>query len=290
MKKMNLIGLVISVLLATGLSAATTVKPEKLSKVQLEKIQGEIPLFSHRNINLKKGFYLKKEGLYELKTVLNTPRGSVSIPAFVDKKSHVIFVGSAYFPNGKKINMPVNRKIVNNGVAFTYGSGKKGVLYLFTDPQCPFCRALERREGKVLDNYTVHTVIFPLSFHQYSKPMTEWILRGKTSAEKIKRFKEVLHGSNKWAKAIGFNLKNYNQEYRNYLLVLNTYGTVVKNQELKKRIEVAKKRYFTSDKELANFKNYLERSAKAFREVGAKGTPTLTNKNFQPINPRTLNR
>jgi len=270
MKKTKLIGLVAATALVTGLSAAT---PTKLSQEQLTNIKDKTPLFKNKNITITKGYDRSDVGLYQLETVFKTPRGSSVIPAYLDKKTNVIFVGSAYLPNGEKLSMPVERKTIDNGIALTY---------------CPYCQKLEKEKGKDLDNYKVHVVLFPLSFHQHAKPMTQWILRGKTDKEKAERMKAIANGSKEWAKDIGFDMNNYRDEYRDYILVLNSDGTNIKNQKVKERIEAAKKKYFKNEAELKEFRDYLEKSAKAFREVGARGTPTLKDATFNTVNPGTL--
>ena len=55
-------------------------------------------------------------------------------------------------------------------VAFTYG--KKGkVVYLFTDPECPFCQRLEPTLKKLADEgkIQVRVILFPLPFHPHAK-------------------------------------------------------------------------------------------------------------------------
>jgi len=283
MKKLSLIGLAVSAILVSGLSAAT---PKTMTKDELNKIASTTPLFKNKNIKITKGYEDKELGLYMLNTQFRTPKGVADIPAFVDKDTHVVFVGSAYMPNGEKISMPVNKKEIENGIAFTYGSGKKGEIYLLTDPQCPYCQRLEKQLGKKFEDYKVHVVMFPLSFHDKAKPMTQWILRGKTDAEKAKRMKEVMNGSDAWKKDLGFK-GDYKKDYQAYMNVLNSDGATLK-PEAKKQIETDKKRFFKNDKELKDFKSYLEKSAKSFKEAGAKGTPTVLDKDLKPVNPGTL--
>jgi thiol:disulfide interchange protein DsbC len=277
MKKMKTLAiLTLSTLVASSLSAAT---PKQLSKEELKKIVESSVIFSNKNIEVTKGYDRSEYNLYQLETLFKTQRGVSKIPAFMDKKTHVIFVGSAYGPDGKTISMPVNKESITPGVAFTYGSGEKGELYLFTDPECPFCKRLETMAGEKLNGYKVHVVLFPLSFHKTAKPITQWILRGKTEAEKAERMKKAMNGSEEWRKDLGFSKdpKKYQNEYREYLSVLN--GT--NDPKLVKK-------YFKDQAEIDAFKDYLKKSDKAFKEVGARGTPTLKDGNFKTVNPVKL--
>jgi len=40
-------------------------------------------------------------------------------------------------------NFPKNAEIIKKGVMFTFGKGKKNI-YIVTDPQCPFCKLMEK--------------------------------------------------------------------------------------------------------------------------------------------------
>jgi len=279
MKKQFLLGLVTATLLSTGLQA-------KVSKEEVQKLEKTIPLFQNQNIRINRAYDLKDLGLYQVKTVFKTPRGESEIPAFIDKKTKVVFVGTAYKPNGERINMPIERELVDPGVAFTYGSGKKGEIYVFTDPECPFCRRLEKKLGKKMEDYKVNLVLFPLSFHSHAKPMTQWILRGANEKEKAERMKKIMNGSEEWKKDLGFT-GNYKEDYKAYMNVLNS-NVMVLSKKAKENIEKDKKRFFKNDKELEIFRDYLKKSANAFKEVGARGTPTIMTEDFKKINPASL--
>jgi thiol:disulfide interchange protein DsbC len=124
-------------------------------------------------------------------------RGQFYITA--DKK-YAIF-GSVYDLKNKKPVMgdyPLNKDLIKRGVAFSYGSGDKDI-YLVTDPECPYCRMLENKKGDMLTKkYKVHVILYPLPFHKYAKPMTEYILAGKNDMEKAARLRRILKGSNEW--------------------------------------------------------------------------------------------
>ncbi len=188
---------------------------------------------------------IEKPESYVLKLEAKSPKGSQNITAFLDKKTSELYIGSGYDKEGKAILFPKDAKIVKEGVAFSYGTGKKEI-YLVTDPECSYCSRFEKAANGKLNDYTVHVVLFPLSFHKKAPAMTQWIMMGKDDVEKKERFEEVmLKGSTK-------------------------YTELIKD---------AKKPFVYSDAA----KVYLEKSTTASRELNMRGTPALYDANFNPI-------
>jgi len=188
---------------------------------------------------------IEKPESYILKIEAKSPKGSQNITAILDKKTSELYIGSAYDKEGKAILFPTDAKIVKEGVAFSYGNGKKEI-YLITDPECPYCGRFEKAAKGKLDDYTVHVILFPLSFHRSSPAMVEWILMGKDDAEKKARFEEVMvKGSDK-------------------------YKTLIKDE---------KKPFSFSEKGKA----YIKKSKATAREMHMRGTPALYDANFNPI-------
>ena len=65
---------------------------------------------------------------------------------------------------------PEQVKELDKYVAFTYGTKGKTV-YLFTDPECPFCQRLEPTLKKLADEgkIKIKVILFPLWFHPHAK-------------------------------------------------------------------------------------------------------------------------
>jgi thiol:disulfide interchange protein DsbC len=115
-------------------------------------------------------------------------------------------------------------KELDKYVAFTYG--KKGkVVYLFTDPECPFCQRLEPTLKKLADEglIQIKVILFPLSFHPHAKEKATAIVcqnigwkglqRGYWTEEKMKNLEkwqcktgeELVKKSTEIAKKYGIN-------------------------------------------------------------------------------------
>jgi len=220
-----------------------------LSQKELDEVLKSSYIYPQLSQDIKKGNIkvrgAKKDGFYIIN--IKTKRGSGNIYITEDKKYTII---GNVIDNKTKIPLtakfPVNKKIVKEGVSFTFGKGDKEI-YLITDPECPFCKMLEKQKREILENnYTVHVILYPLSFHKDAKAMSYYILAGKDDKEKSERLKEVLKGNNEW--------KNYKP-----------------TKEEKEKLD-----------------NILNKAKKAVEEVGAMGTPTIYDKDFNKIDWPTL--
>jgi len=134
---------------------------------------------------------IEKPDSYILKLEARSPQGSQLVAAILNKKTSELYIGSAYDKNGQPIAFPKDGKAIKEGVAFSYGSGSKD-LYIVTDPECPYCSRFEKAAAGKLNDYRVHVVLMPLSFHKKAPAMIEWILQGKGDAERKKRFEELM--------------------------------------------------------------------------------------------------
>ena len=138
-------------------------------------------------------------------------------------------------------HFPINKELVKKGVSFTFGKGDKDI-YVVTDPECPFCRMMEKRVGNELyKNYRVHVILYPLPFHKHAKAMSYYILAGKTDIQRAQRFKDTLSGGDAW------------------------------------------KHFKPTQAQKEKFDKELEAAKKAVDNLGARGTPTIYDENFNQI-------
>ena len=134
---------------------------------------------------------------------------------------------------------------IKKGVSFTYGTGSKE-LYLVTDPECPYCSKFAQAAKGQMDDYTVHVIFFPLSFHKNSPAMIEWIMQGKDDAEKKKRYDEIM-------------------------LKRSTKYSILHKDETKP--------FFYS----SEVQEKMDKSRQAALELNVRGTPMLFDADFNPL-------
>lgn len=134
---------------------------------------------------------IERPGSYILKLEARSPRGSQLVHAILAKETNDLYIGSAYDKDGMPIAFPKDKKAIKEGVAFSYGSGSKD-LYIVTDPECPYCSKFEKAAKGKLDDYRVHVILMPLSFHKKAPVMIEWIMQGKDDTQRKERFEALM--------------------------------------------------------------------------------------------------
>ena len=231
-------------LLSVGVVASLFASDKVLSPAQAMNVLKSSALYQRLKPALNKDVKVKgveNKSFYIIE--IDTKRGRGLLYITKDKK-YTIIGRVIDNKSGQMVvpHYPIDKDLVKKGISFTFGNGDKDI-YVVTDPQCPFCRMMEKKVGeKLKKNYKVHVILYPLSFHKNAKAMSYYILAGKTDAEKAKRFKETLTGGNQW------------------------------------------KNYKPTKAEKEKFEKELGASKKAVENLGAQGTPTIYDKNFNQIN------
>jgi thiol:disulfide interchange protein DsbC len=114
---------------------------------------------------------------------------------FITKDKKVLIMGDAIHTDTKdKVAFPIDKSAIVGKEAFSYGTGKD-ILYVFTDPECPYCKEFEKVIPTLKDKYTLKIYLFPLPFHREAIPMSKWILKGKDDTQKTERLIAIANGS-----------------------------------------------------------------------------------------------
>ena len=212
-------------------------------KTKLQKLKTKNKVLQDPVLQIKAA--IDKPDSYVLKLVATPPRGSQLLTAFLDKKTSELHIGSGYDKDGRPIVLPKDAKTIKEGVAFSYGTGNKEI-YIVTDPECPYCTRLEKAIHGKLSDYTVHVILFPLSFHKKAPAMVDWIMQGKDDAAKKERFDQIM-------------LKDS-----------TAYSSLIKD---------ATKPYVYSEA----VKPAMNKMNEAVLELNVRGTPAIYDKDFNPV-------
>ena len=238
MKRLLLTLTAMATLMSMSMATNTVLDKSQFSELKKMNIVLQDPVLSIKGA-------IEKPESYILKLVAKSPQGSQLITAFLNKKTSELYIGSAYDKEGVPILFPKDATAIKEGVSFTYGTGSKEI-YLVTDPECPYCTKFALAATGQMDDYTVHVIFFPLSFHKNSPAMIEWIMQGKDDVEKKKRYDEIM-------------LKN------------STKYSVLHKDETKP--------FFYSSK----VQEKIEKGQEATLELNVRGTPMLFDADFNPL-------
>lgn len=130
----------------------------------------------------------------------------------VDKDGKYLILTSKVInmTTGKPITIPMDITPLKGQEAFTYGTGKNH-FYVFTDPECPYCKRFKSTWASIKNDVTFHVYFYNLNSHSNANTMTRWVLDGKTNDEKADRLLKVTNGDQSY-KTANFN-KTQSQKY-----------------------------------------------------------------------------
>lgn len=189
----------------------------KKHRIQIEEIQ-PVDQFL-----LVKGF----------RTIKNKQR---PISFVISKDLKYVFFGKAFdTTNNKRLLIKKSPVPYKNSASMTYGSGEKE-YYLFTDPECPYCKKFEANLTKrnLKNKIRIHYYLYPLDFHKNARRMSQFILSHRTNGERLESMENLI--------------LNGNKDYQ-----LHSYTT----------------------EQITEFDKHFDRIDKIVKSLGVMGTPTI---------------
>jgi thiol:disulfide interchange protein DsbC len=138
---------------------------------------------------------------------------------YISKDYKVIVMGQGLnTATAAPIKFPISSKMVEGKESFSYGAGPE-VLYVFTDPDCPYCKKFEKIMPALKDKYTFKIFLLALPMHPKSPAMIDYILNADNGTESFSKLLEISNG-----------VTNYN----------NNKMSVKKEAKIKQIVETAK--------------------------------------------------
>ena len=172
----DLVKKMLFIFLITTCSLNAAIK--EVSKSEITQME-QLELFKRAQIKIVKAFDIGS--LYILS--INVQGNNDEIYLTKDKK--LILSGDVIdVNNGMKISAPVDLTKAKGKEAFVYGNGKEE-YYLFTDPECPYCKKLESYLPQIKDKVKIRVFYFPLETHENAKDLSLYIMSQKTLNAKI---------------------------------------------------------------------------------------------------------
>ena len=163
-----------SLLFSSALNAAN----KEVSKNEIAQME-QLELLKRAQIKITKAY--DNGSLYILD--INVQGNADEIYLTKDKK-YILSGDLIDVSNGMKITAPADLTGVRGKEAFVYGKGTEE-YFLFTDPECPYCKKLESYLPQIENKVKIRVFYFPLESHENAKDLSLYILSQKTASEKI---------------------------------------------------------------------------------------------------------
>ena len=112
---------------------------------------------------------------------------------FVSKDLKTVVIGQGFKANGEPIDFPINMEQYKKDAIYTIGQGKIE-YYLFTDPECPFCKKFEQMSENLIDDVKIHVLFFPLDGHKDAQQMCKYILKQEGNEARAKAMHDIANG------------------------------------------------------------------------------------------------
>jgi thiol:disulfide interchange protein DsbC len=166
---------IISSLLFTVALNADLKEVPKNEIAQMEQLE----LFKRAQIKIVKAF--DAGSLYILN--INVQGNPDEIYLTKDKK--MVLAGDVIdVSDGMKITAPADVAPIRGKEAFVFGKGADE-YFLFTDPECKYCKMLETHLAKIQDKVKIRVFYYPLDSHPNARDLSLYILSQKTNDKKI---------------------------------------------------------------------------------------------------------
>jgi len=133
----------------------------------------DIKLFEKSGIKLQKAIDLGSLYMIDARAVTNRRVSDFNV--FVTKDKKIAIIGNGMDLNSSKpLFIPKDMTQYEKDASFVVGDGKKK-FYLFTDPECPYCKKFEKLMPKYLKQAKFFVYFFPLDNHKNAKNISIWI-------------------------------------------------------------------------------------------------------------------
>jgi thiol:disulfide interchange protein DsbC len=163
-----------SLLFSSALNAAN----KEVSKNEIAQME-QLELLKRAQIKITKAY--DNGSLYILD--INVQGNADEIYLTKDKK-YILSGDLIDVSNGMKITAPADLTGIRGKEAFVYGKGTEE-YFLFTDPECPYCKKLESYLPQIENKVKIRVFYFPIDSHENAKDLSLYVLSQKTASEKI---------------------------------------------------------------------------------------------------------
>lgn len=160
------------------LGAVLNADYKEIPKNEIAQME-QLELFKRAQIKIVKAF--DAGSIYVLN--INVQGNPDEIYLTKDKK--MVLAGDVIdVSDGMKITAPADVAPLKGKEAFTFGKGTDE-YFLFTDPECKYCKMLESHLPKIQDKVKIRVFYYPLDSHTNARDLSLYILSQKSNDKKV---------------------------------------------------------------------------------------------------------
>lgn len=175
--------------LATSLLLTSTISSANIDDIK------KLPIFDSPNLEIND--YKENISTYQVKGIIRGERTTL-FEAFITKDYKEVIFGKGFDAiTQRPISIPLDVEYMKSIASYSIGEGKEE-YFIFTDPECPYCKNLEKLMPQLGKNAKFHIFLFPLSFHKNAKAMSYSILSQDDNASRAKTMHDIANGSDNY--------------------------------------------------------------------------------------------
>ena len=159
-----------------------------------------LPIIQEKEIQVTS--FTPMNELYIVEGTKETNKGKRDIKLFVSKDFKYTFFGRVYNNiTAEEVYIKKSPLAYKEKANFTFGSGKEE-YYLFTDPECPFCKKFEEilLKSGLQKRVKIHYFLYPLPMHKNAVAMSSYILSQKDKHKAVENI--MLKNSKEYTKTV----------------------------------------------------------------------------------------
>lgn len=160
-----------------SIASASEVGTKEQNRIATSSVISSLPFFKNQNIKVLGEQNLSNIGITQYSILATAPNGPERVDLFLSNDKQTMIIGQAFNPQtGQPISIQIPMQKFEQAETLTIGNGNTDI-YVFTDPECPYCIRMEKELlDKLPPQFKAHVFLYPLPFHKSAEPASLYML------------------------------------------------------------------------------------------------------------------
>jgi thiol:disulfide interchange protein DsbC len=134
-------------------------------------------------------FYVKATNMVDMRQYGQMGMREMPVEIYTLKNGAANFTNPPLDSKAQQIGLKMDLSANKDKAAFTVGNGTEDI-FVFTDPDCPYCEQFEKMTANLSPKLKLHVYLFPLDMHKDAKKKSEYIL-SQPANKRLDAYKKV---------------------------------------------------------------------------------------------------